>query len=445
MAQYAGVDTTIISLNEDLVFDPREEAGKGAEEEEYDKGLLVATAFVRPKALLLGPSPAFSEAALPPLQFRGRRRGGQGSVYIQDRFSPFRNFTVQAGVRYDRYSVVLTEDLISPRIGLSYHIIPTATVIRVAYSRFFVPPPLEYVQLGSALGSGAFEEHEDEGAELGAFAALQAGPAFWGDDEGEEEGEVFPGSIRALRQHYFEFGVQQKLHQKIVLDVSGFHHQGRHAFENVELSNTRLFVPTNFDRERTWGADFSLRLRPLGKLGVFGFLNYNHTITNFFGPVSGGQPSAEGEGGAKITPAFDQRHTATATIGYRHDRSGFVVGFATAFGSGTPAELAFNDEAEPVGVDPEAVLRKSSFLPVPFFSGGEEEEGEERLVRLPSHWTFDFWTGVTAWKAESKSVDLRFSFENIGDRIFAIAKESEVSPIQFGARRRVSGQLRLRF
>ena len=440
----AGVDATVISLNEDLVFDPREEADKGAEEEHREKGLMVATAFVRPKALLPGTSPVFSEAALPPIQFRSRRRGGQGSFYIQDRFSPFRNFTVQAGVRYDRYSIVLTEDLISPRIGLSYHI-PTGTVIRVAYSRFFVPPPLEYVQLGSALGSGAFEEHEDEGAELGAFAALQAGPAFSGDEEEETEGEVFPGSIRAHTQHYFEFGVQQKLHQKIVLDVSGFHHQGRHAFENVELSNTRLFVPTNFDRERTWGADFSLRLRPLDKLGVFGFLNYNHTITNFFGPVSGGQPSAEVEGRAKITPAFDQRHTATSTIGYRHDRSGFVVGFATAFGSGTPAELAFNDEGEPVGVDPEAVLRKSSFLPVPFFSGDEGEGGEERLVRLPSHWTFDFWTGITVWEVESKSVDLRFSFENIGDRIFAIAKESEVSPIQFGARRRVSGQLRLRF
>lgn len=332
---------------------------------------------------------------------------------------------MQAGVRYDRYSVVLTEDLISPRIGLSYHI-PTGTVIRAAYNRFFVPPPLEYVQLGSALGSGAFEPHQDEHAE-------------------QAEQEVFPGAIRALSQHYFEFGVQQKLHSKIVLDVSGFHHQGRHAFENVELSNTRLFVPTNFNRERTWGADFSLRLRPLGKLGVFGLLNYNHTITNFFGPVSGGQPSAEGEGGAKITPAFDQRHTATSTIGYRHDRSGFVLGLATAFGSGTPAELAFNDDGEPVGVDPAAVLRKSSFLPVPFFSGGAEEAGEERLVRLPSHWTFDFWTGLTVWKVESKSADLRFSFENIGDRTFAIAKESETSPIQFGARRRISGQLRFRF
>ncbi|MDA1312539.1 MAG: TonB-dependent receptor [Acidobacteria bacterium] len=51
----AGLDASVISLNEDLIFDPREEAHEEAEEAAHENGLSAAPAFVWPKALLPGP------------------------------------------------------------------------------------------------------------------------------------------------------------------------------------------------------------------------------------------------------------------------------------------------------------------------------------------------------------------------------------------------------
>ena len=136
-------------------------------------------------------------------------------------------------------------------------------------------------------------------------------------------------------------------------------------------------------------------------------------------------------------PAFDQRHTGAASIGYRHDPSGFLMGFSVGYGSGTPAEL---DQG---GEEPRGFSAASLHTFNPILSGGGEDA--ERLVRLPEHWTFDFWTGVTVWKSERKSVELQFNLENIGNRIYAIGKESEATPVQYAGRRRFSGQLKFRF
>ena len=462
----AGVDAATFRLSEDLFFDPREADEHGedeghaeedghhdgeerAEEEEpheeeprHEEESASASAIgaAALPALASGggfPSPIHNEAAIAEINFRGRRRGGQGSFYVQDQFSPFRNFTVHAGIRYDRSSVVLTEDLWSPRLGLSYHIPKTGTVIQAVYNRYFVPPPLEYLQLGSALGAGAFgAEEASHAVRPAAIFGLSGSSGLFSEDDDHAEEQVFnPGAVRALTQHYVEFGLQQRLHSKIVLDVSGYHHQGRHAFENAEISNTRLFVPVNFDRERTWGSDVSLRMKPLGRLGIFGYLNYAHINTAFFGPVSGGIGGHGADAGGRITPAFDQRHTGTASLAYRRGENGFRVGFSTAYGSGTPAEFETEQQA--------SLASGASSLPVPVFSSGGEVG--HQLVRLPSHWTFDLWAAVPVWKTETKSIELRFDAQNLGNRIFAIAKESEVTPVQHGGRRRFSAQLRFRF
>ena len=433
-----GVDLAMFSPNEDLTFDPRE-----LEDEHEDEGVHSELRFALAGQAAFAaspsfPAPVFSGVEAGALNFRGRRRGGEGGIYIQDRFSPFRNFTVHAGVRYDRYSLVVTDHLVSPRLGLSYHLPPTGTVFRAVYNRYFVPPPLEYIQLASAFGTGGIgEAHKQENA----IALLVPAAVFSGGDDHEEDEELF-GPVRSLTQHYFEFGMQQPLHPTIVLDVSGYHHQGRNAYENVELSSTRVFLPTTFDRERTWGSDVSLRLKPLGKLGLFGYLNYSHLVTNFFGPVSGGLAGEEAGPGQQITPAFDQRHTGSASMSYRHDPSGFHVGFATGYGSGTPTAPGHGEpQAQAAAVSRSAHLLRAG----PVLSGSEAGRGGPAVVRLPSHWTFDIWGGVTVWKSEPKSVALEFSVENVGNRIFGIAKESATTPIQYSGRRRFSGQLKFRF
>ena len=201
------------------------------------------------------------------------------------------------------------------------------------------------------------------------------------------------------------------------LELNAYTHRGRNAFETGEISNTRLFLPTNFHRARASAAEISLELRQLERIGLSGRFQYAVARVHFFGPVSGGFPSEKLEPGERILPAFDQTHTGTAGIFYRNPWQNFWSGFIFRYGSGTPVEEKI------------------------------EAHGEEirRIGRLAQHLTADFAAGVTLWQKESRRLDFEFNLTNLSDNIYRISKESETTPIQFSPRRVVSGRLTLHF
>src|SRR4029079_15176165 len=83
------------------------------------------------------------------IAFSGEDSGGQVSAYAQDavKFGP--HFTIDAGVRVDRYDLVLSKTQVSPRLNAAYQF--GDSVLHASYNHFFVPPPIEGV-LSSAAG-----------------------------------------------------------------------------------------------------------------------------------------------------------------------------------------------------------------------------------------------------------------------------------------------------
>ena len=241
--------------------------------------------------------------------FSGGVKGGQAGMYLQDHFSPFRNLTVDAGLRYDYFDLVDTHVQVSPRIGIAYHITRTKSVIHGAYNRLFSPPPLEYSLLASFIGNNAADPDQRV------------------------------GNVRAYTQNYFEAGIGQELHRKISLELAGWTHTGHNSFENHEISISRLFLPINFHTARSSGADVILNVRNLERTGISARLQYTVSRTFFYGPVTGGftgdEPLSPGE---RIQPAFDQTHTGTANLFYRSHWRNFWIGTALRYGSGTIVE-----------------------------------------------------------------------------------------------------------
>ena len=86
-------------------------------------------------------------------QFNGSAHINQYAFYIQDSIK-FGNLQVQAGLRVDSYHGIVTDSSAQPRIGFSYLIKPTGTVIRASYSRTFETPYNENLVLSSATGVG---------------------------------------------------------------------------------------------------------------------------------------------------------------------------------------------------------------------------------------------------------------------------------------------------
>lgn len=241
--------------------------------------------------------------------FSGGRHGGQASAYVQDHFSPVRNLWVDAGLRYDYFTLVRTHVQTSPRVGLAYHFDRTNTVVHAAYNRFFSPPPLEYSLLASFIGHNAVDP------------------------------EQRVGDVRAYTQNYFEAGVAQELHPRVSLEVNAYVHTGHNSFENHEISISRIFLPINFHTARSEGAELILNMRQLERLGVSGRFQYAWARTFFYGPVTGGFTGDEILApGERIMPAFDQTHTGTAQLFYHNRWRGFWAGSALRYGSGTVVE-----------------------------------------------------------------------------------------------------------
>jgi len=309
--------------------------------------------------------------------FSGSKLGGQASAYLQDHFSPARNLTVDLGLRYDYFDLVDSYDQVSPRVGMAYHFARTKSVLHAAYNRYFSPPPIEYSLLASFIGNNAADPDQRV------------------------------GNVRAYTQNYFEVGWAQELYPHVSLEVNAYFHTGRNAFENHEISISRIFVPINFDKARSKGLEVVLNMRQLERLGISGRFQYALSRTYFYGPITGGFAGDEPlEVGEQIIPAFDQTHTGTAQIFYHRPWRGFWAGSAMRYGSGTIVENG---------------------------------------PRLPQHFNADLATGVTLWRSEPRRLDFEFDITNVSDSVYQIAKESEEIPIQYAPSRTVGGSLRFHF
>lgn len=321
--------------------------------------------------------PQSEPSELDPFSFQGGLRGRQVSAYVQDHFSPVRNLTLDLGVRWDHFDLLNTFVQVSPRVGVAYHIPKTHSVLHVAYNRFFSPPPIEYQLLAGFIGNNNPDP------------ALRV------------------GNPKPYRQHYFEAGWNQEIDPKTILEISVYRHYGDDAFENSEIGDTRLFVSTNYAHARARGAEAALNFKQLERLGISGRLQYAISHTEFFGPIAGGLADEVLPPGERTLPAFDQRHTATASLMYRNQWRSFWSGMNYRYGSGTPLE------------------------------GGAS--------RLPGHSTVDLAAGLTLWHREPQKLDFEFNLINAGDNRYRIAKESELTPIQFAPRRVASGLLKFHF
>ena len=191
--------------------------------------------------------------------FHGHTDIKQQAAFMQDTVK-LGNWTINGGLRFDRYDGLSKGTSWQPRAGFAYMIKPTSTVLRLSYSRSYETPQNENLILSSATGAGGLASN--------VFNAYESVP------------------LRPGRRNQFNAGFQQALGHYIVIDGDYFWKYTRNAFDLDNLFNTAIFFPIEFAKSKMDGFSVRVSLAPLKGLSAYTMLG--HTRARIFGPENGG-------------------------------------------------------------------------------------------------------------------------------------------------------------
>ena len=239
------------------------------------------------------------------LAFRGRQAINQFAFYAQDQIT-WRGFVVNAGLRVDHYAGPSTDTRLQPRLGVSYHVKPTGTVLRAAYSRTMETPYNENLLLSSSTGLGGLGA-----GEFGAYGTVPLEPG---------------------RRDQYNAGLQQAIGKFLLLDADYFWKFTRNAYDFDTLFNTPITFPISWRKSKIDGV--SLRLSTPNLHGFTAYTLMGHTRSRFFGPENGGLVFNSPVNDAVFRIDHDQAFQQTTNARYQFGKRGPWVGFTWRYDSG---------------------------------------------------------------------------------------------------------------
>lgn len=321
-----------------------------------------------------------------------RKTGGQASLYVQDKVRVTDSLTADIGLRFDRHSLVISQSHFSPRLNLAYRIAQSGTVLHASYNHFFVPPPIENILIGSA----------------GLTRFIR------------EIGRGLP-PIQPIVENQFEVGVNQPLHRRLNLGVTGYYRISNNPVHTIVFPDSRIYAYANFDKGKAYGMEFKAQLPALGRRGVSAYLNYALGRVYLHNPVTAGFVTDDHHvvDTARFLAPMDQTHTLNSGITYRHSRSGLWAGMMFEYGSGTPLGHGHAHEGDATVVSPE---------------------------RAPEHFTQNLSAGIDLLRDRERGrLTLQFNVENLTDNVHKVAQESVFSPAQYSIPRLFSAAIKVHF
>lgn len=356
------------------------------------------------------PNPINNFNATHPFLFTGEKTGRTLSAYVQDRFPLFKNFTLDAGIRYDNYKLLVGEQALSPRIGVAYYIPRTQTTLHASYNRLFQPPPAENLLLASSR----------EAAAISPIAVLQGVTT------------VLP--ILPDKENSFEIGAQQLLTQYFRVGLTLYQKRIQNFSDKDQFFETGVIFPIAIASGRVTGEE--LRIESTDIHGFHGSLSFANARAYGVTPINGGLFLGEDTqslqvSGLKFANDHDQRNEAQFQLGYNDKRSGLYATFSGRYDSGVPTD-----------VEPGTTL--AQFVAQGFDPRLYNEIDFQR-GRVRPRTILDFSVGADLLRKERVSMNLQFDVQNLTNQLFLYNFESVFSGTHVGYPRLISGRLGLRF
>jgi Carboxypeptidase regulatory-like domain len=245
----------------------------------------------------------------------------QQAAYVQDDIKAG-NATLNLGVRLDHYDGLTTATLVQPRVGLSYAVTASGTVLRASYGRTMETPYNENLLLSAGYGLN------------GLFGESQPVP---------------PG-----RRNQVELGIQQGFGRWLVADFGYFNKRTDNGYDFGVLFNTPIAFPVAWDHSRIDG--FTGRLNLVEHRGFSAFVVMAHTNAIYSPPGVGGILLEQPDGDFRID--HDQKFNATTNVQYVFEkRTGAWAALSWRYDSGLVAgAVASLEDALTLTADQQAAI-----------------------------------------------------------------------------------------
>lgn len=356
------------------------------------------------------PNPINEFNATNRFSFAGQKTGRTLSAYLQDHFHVFKNLTLDVGVRYDNYKLLIQEQAVSPRIGIAYFIPRTQTTLRASYNRFFQPPPAENLLLASSR----------EAASISPIAVLQ--------------GITSVQPIRPDKAHAFEVGAQQLITNLFRVTLTLYQKRIKNFADKDQFIETGVIFPIAISSGRVTGEELKIESTEIA--GLHGSFSYSNAHANGVTPITGGlflgeDPQEFLTPGLKFSADHDQRNSAQLQLSYNHRRSGFYATFNGRYDSGVPTD-----------VEPGTTL--ADFV-AQGFDPRLYDEIDFNRGRVRPRTVLDLSVGADLFQKERVSMNIQFDIQNLTNELFLYNFQSVFSGTHVGYPRLFSGRLSLKF
>ena len=221
--------------------------------------------------------------------FRGQRPDLEQAAYVQDLIR-LGNWTINAGLRWDHYQLLLNQNAVSPRLAVSRYFPSIGLNIHASYDRIFQTPSFENILLASSPAAEAIDT------------------------------SVHPLQLPVQPSHgnYYELGATKAFFGKLRLDANIFRRQVSNYADDSQILSTGISFPIAFDHAILYGAEGKLQLLQWRRFS--GYVSYSYIVGNAWFPVTGGLflgDDAINPTTGHFPDSQDQRNTVRARLRYQ--------------------------------------------------------------------------------------------------------------------------------
>ncbi|HXZ42392.1 MAG TPA: TonB-dependent receptor [Terriglobales bacterium] len=221
--------------------------------------------------------------------FRGSRPDLEQAAYVQDAVR-LGNWSVNAGLRWDHYQLLLNQNAVSPRLAVSRYFPSAGVNIHASYDRIFQTPSFENILLSSSPSAEALDT---------SIPAVQL-------------------PVQPSHGNYFELGATKAFFGKLRLDANMFRRDVNNYADDNQVLSTGISFPIAFSKAILYGAEGKLEVLQWGRFS--GFASYSYIVGNAWFPVTGGLflgDNAVNPTSGHFPDSQDQRNSVRGRIRYQ--------------------------------------------------------------------------------------------------------------------------------